>query len=59
MGMNKPMTIEQQIIKVEDEYSDWRKDVAARGYAGCNDDPSIHAKFKARIEELKKQIIKK
>lgn len=53
------MTIEQQISKAEDDYSDWRKDVAAGGYAGCKDDPSIHAKFKARIEELKKQIVKK
>ena len=59
MGMSKPMTIQQQLDKTEDDYSDWRKDVAAGGYAGCKDDPSIHAKFKARIEELKKQIVKK
>lgn len=57
--MSKPMTIQQQLDKVEDDYSQWRSDVAAGGYAGCKDDPSIHAKFKARIEELKKQIVKK
>lgn len=57
--MSKPMTIEQQIERVEIEYSNWREDVAAGGYAGCKDDPTIHARFKAKIEELKKQLPRK
>lgn len=56
--MNKPMTIQQQIDKVEDDYSQWRRDVAAGGYAGCKDDPTIHAKFKARLKELREQLKK-
>lgn len=56
--MNKPMTIQQQIDKTEDDYWQWRRDVAAGGYAGCKDDPSIHAKFKAKLKELREQLKK-
>lgn len=56
--MNKPMTIQQQIDKVENDYSQWRSDVAAGGYAGCKDDPAVHARFKARLNELREQLKK-